>query len=428
MEPECDILIVENSLTQALKLQHLLKQHGFRVTIARDGSEALTALETQTPRLVLSETIMPDMDGYQLCRQIKAQKHLQNTAVVLLNSFSDPQDVLRAIECGADDWVGKPYEDQPLLSLLDTVLAHRENPPLPPSTSPDRLLALLLSTYHTAVQRTIELRELHERLELLEEQQQQQETSPPADAGRLRILLAEDSVVNQQFARRTLEKAGYAVTVAGDGRQALAAWETTPFDLVLMDVEMPEMGGLEATGLIRQKELGSNARIPIIAMTAHDAQEDLDRCLAAGMDGYLPKPLQIGALHAVLEKLASPTKPIEEAAPVTVVFDQEDALARVDGDRELLAEILQLFLDEAPALLAQIRQAVAGQDAALLERAAHTLKGAAASISAPTVVSTALRLEAMGRERNFGGSKETTAALEQSLEALTPVLAHFRGS
>ncbi len=302
MEPECDILIVEDSPTQALKLQHILKRHGWRVTVTRNGREALGVLEMQTPALVLSETLMPEMDGYALCREIKAQDHLQQVAVVLLNSFADPQGVQKAIDCKADSWIAKPYDDAALISLLDTVLGQRENPPAPPSASPARLLALLLSTYQTAMQRTGELRALREKLELLEEQQAQTGQSDPL---KLHVLLAEDSVVNQQLARRTLEKAGYAVTVAGDGKQALSAWESAPFDLILMDMEMPEMSGVETTVAIREKEWGTARHVPIIAMTAHDAPEDLGRCLAAGMDAYTPKPLQLGALEAILQKLAS---------------------------------------------------------------------------------------------------------------------------
>ena len=247
--------------------------------------------------------------------------------------------------------------------------------------------------------------------------------------------------MNQMLAIRVLEKRGHSVVAATDGQAALDALEREAFDLILMDVQMPIVDGLQATAAIRAAEKTTGKHIPIVAMTAHTMQGDRERCLRAGMDGYVSKPLQTRVLFEVIEGLAIPQPvmtepdPILEGAPsgpgeaepmnspvFQPIFDEEGALTRVEGDRNLLRQLAMLFLDGSAQLLANVRMAVVQRDGQALQRAAHALKGALANLSAPAATSAALRLEMMGRESRLAPAAEAYLDLEQELARLTPVL------
>jgi CheY-like chemotaxis protein len=239
----------------------------------------------------------------------------------------------------------------------------------------------------------------------------------------LRILLAEDNLVNQRLAVGLLEKRGHVVAIAINGKEALAALERESFDLMFMDVQMPEMGGFEATARIRAGEKQTGQHLPIIAMTAHAMKGDRERCLAAGMDGYVSKPIQSADLfRAIDEALAMCGQRAPKSAPPMPVFDRDASLARAGGDPELLQEIAAIFVAESPNWLRHIQAAIAEQDAARLERAAHTLRGSVSNFSAPAVVAALEQLESMGRTgvlTDAAAMFETlTAALEQLKTAL----------
>ena len=183
----------------------------------------------------------------------------------------------------------------------------------------------------------------------------------------LRILLAEDGAINQQVAVRLLEERGHSVVVVNNGRAAVEQVAAEPFDVVLMDVQMPDMDGLEATAAIRRVETPTGEHIPIVAMTAHAMQGDRDRFLAAGMDGYVAKPVRPHELYAA----------VEGCAPADVPFEWDAALESVGGDEAMLRELAELFFVECPKLMQQIREHIAGAAGPELRRAAHTLKGSA---------------------------------------------------
>jgi CheY-like chemotaxis protein len=188
--------------------------------------------------------------------------------------------------------------------------------------------------------------------------------------------------VNQPLAVRLLEKLGHTVVVAPDGQAALAALQQAAFDLVLMDVQMPVMGGLAATAAIRAQEQASGAHIPSIAMTAHAMQGDRDGCLAAGMDDYLAKPIHADELYAVIARVVASqphSHPSSQASPI----DLPAALANVDGDRARLIELTKTFLEDGPRQLAGLHEAIRAADAPAAQRAAHSLKGPSVS-SAPS--------------------------------------------
>jgi two-component system, sensor histidine kinase and response regulator len=250
---------------------------------------------------------------------------------------------------------------------------------------------------------------------------------------RLHVLLAEDNPVDQRVAARLLEKAGQHVVLATTGRQVLAAVEQAgpaAFDLVLMDIQMPEMDGLEATAAIRQLEKTSGRHLPIIAMTAHAMKGDRERCLEGGMDGYISKPVRIGDIFAEIERCLASTmtnsagvknhqRPVER-------LDRALLLERLEGDHELLAELIELFLADAPHKLETMRDALRCGDMPAVERAAHSLKGAAGSLSAQITAGAASRLEQNARDGNVESARADLAVIETDVECLIPILMGLR--
>jgi len=279
-----------------------------------------------------------------------------------------------------------------------------------------------------------------------------EESAPVAEpAGRepLHILLAEDSPVNQKVAVSMLERRGHRVVVAANGVEAVAAARSQTFDLVLMDVQMPEMDGLAATAAIRTYERATGAHVPIVAMTANAMHGDRERCLAAGMDDYVAKPIRARDLMARIEAVVGasaaaragggtmsqpaneqPSQPaprelpdgagsaVETRAPMAL----DIALDAVGGSREGLRELADLFFQEAPALLTRIREALAAGDASALRHAAHTLKGAAAVFGADPTSDLARELEYRGRDEALDDAERDVARLQTEVDRLLTAL------
>jgi PAS domain S-box-containing protein len=250
-------------------------------------------------------------------------------------------------------------------------------------------------------------------------------------AGRkLRILLAEDNSVNQRLATRLLEREGHVVEIAGSGQEALDRLERGRFDLVLMDIQMPDLDGLQATARIREKERSSGQHVPIVAMTAQAAESDRKRCLEAGMDAYVTKPVHVPELMRMIESVVPGGKSMNaeitgDGASVEAQLRQLDeavALSRVGGDADLLREVAELFLSDYPNTLDKIRGAVAGSDATALEHSAHSLKGSVSTFGAQRAFEAALALEQQGRSGNLAGAPDGLRKLEEALQALRPEL------
>jgi PAS domain S-box-containing protein len=239
----------------------------------------------------------------------------------------------------------------------------------------------------------------------------------------LRVLLVEDNPVNQRLAHEILKRRGHLVTLAENGREALECLAASAFEVVLMDVQMPEMNGLEATEAIRATEAGTGRHLPIVAMTAHAMAGDRERCLAAGMDEYLTKPIRAEALVAHVERIAM--KSVSSGAPRddAPVFALDEALQRVDGDRALFAEIVGIFLADAPGMLADVAAAVGLGDAAAVGRTAHRLKGSILTFAAPAASEIALRLEHAGRAGDLSAADEDLARLTAEVGRLCDALA-----
>jgi signal transduction histidine kinase/CheY-like chemotaxis protein/ABC-type amino acid transport substrate-binding protein len=281
-------LIVDDNYTNRRVLEGMLTRWGMRPTAADGGQAGLQALQVAQSAgdpfpLVLLDSQMPDLDGFLVAEMIRQDRSLAGATIMMLTSAGHVGDAARCRELGISAYLVKPIRQSELLNAICAILQKE------PQQSPDRLV-----TKHT-------LRE---------------------ERHRNRILLAEDNLVNQTLAMRLLEKRGFQVTVAGDGRAALDALEKEPFDAILMDVQMPEMDGFETTAAIRNKEKSTGTHIPIIAMTAHALKGDQERCLAAGMDAYVSKPIRTSELFKTIE-------------------DQLSACNPADKDQDLGAEVLQ---------------------------------------------------------------------------------------
>jgi signal transduction histidine kinase/DNA-binding response OmpR family regulator/HPt (histidine-containing phosphotransfer) domain-containing protein len=395
------VLVVDDNATNRYILQEMLTNWHMKPTAVDGARAALVALE-QARRagepfaLVLTDVQMPEMDGFDLAEQIKQHPELTKATIMMLSSAGQPGERARCHELGVAAYLTKPIKQSELLDTIMTVLGTPSARTREPSPAP--------------------------------------QGSVPARR-RLHFLLAEDNAVNQRLAERMLEKRGHTVVVANNGKAALHALEHEAFDLILMDVQMPEIDGLEATMAIRAKEKATGAHIPIVAMTAHAMQGDRERCLAAGMDGYVSKPLQAQELFAVVESLAPARAEAQTDTPVGAtlpgpmepVFDRNVALDRVQGDHELLREIVGLFFEETPALMRQIEEAIAHRDAKALERAAHTLKSSVGTFGAKAAFDVAQRLETLGRGGDFTNAEMAYAELEHEMARLEPALVTLKG-
>lgn len=236
----------------------------------------------------------------------------------------------------------------------------------------------------------------------------------------LQVLLAEDNPVNQTLVVRLLEKEGHALTLAGDGAEALAALEGRPFDLVLMDVQMPVLDGLEAAIRIRQREQGSARHVPILALTAHAMKGDRERCLAAGMDDYISKPIRASDLFEAMARLVPAA--ITAAPSTPPVCDLDAALAGVQGDQQLLGELASVLLREYPGWVRELHQAIAAHDPATVRRVAHMLKSSVGIFAATSAFDAAWNLESMGRREDLTDAATVCADLEAILGRLQPTL------
>jgi two-component system, sensor histidine kinase and response regulator len=378
------VLVVDDNATNRRILREMLSHWHMRPTVASGGREALALLEKAARAgrpypLVLLDANMPELDGFEIAQRIKGHRRLARASIMMLSSSSRPGDRARCLELGVSSYLTKPVKQSDLLDTIASALA-------PPPARGRRARA-----------------------------------GGPARAKpkrRLRVLVAEDNPVNQQVAVGILERSGHAAAVANNGREALALLEREVFDLVLMDVQMPELDGLETTTAIRERERESGGHLPIVAVTAHAMKGDAERCFAVGMDGYVAKPLDARELLAAIEGLAKADTP--QPLPRLpgsggAVLDEELLMERVGGDRKALARLAATFLADAPRLLARIRTAIRKQDAHALQAAAHALKGSVSNFAAPAAAHAALRLQQMGAAGDLREATGASASLEREL-------------
>ena len=380
------VLVVDDNATNRQILIKMLDSWHMNPTAVDSGAKAIIALQAgqglgRNFPLILLDAQMPEMDGFALAESIKRNRDWSTATVMMLSSAGLRGDAARCREIGVSAYLTKPVRQSELLDAIFTALGTRPAKSLPSS----------LVTRHSL-----------------------RENRPP-----VRILLVEDNAVNQLVALRLLEKQGHAVTIAANGKRALEALKKDPYDLVLMDIQMPEMNGWEATKAIRENEKTTGEHIPIAAMTAHAMKGDEERCITAGMDDYLTKPIRIPELLAVVDRIVN-RKAVAKGMEgvVNSRFDLTAALDRLEGDRELFDEMAHLFIAECPRAIEEIRQAITATDAKALEHHAHSLKGSSANLGATTVSCAAAALEDCARSGNLERAGDLFKSLERELDHL----------
>jgi signal transduction histidine kinase/DNA-binding response OmpR family regulator len=402
------VLVVDDNATNRSILLEMLDHWNMKATAADSAEQAVQQLRlardaNEPYRLVLTDDHMPNMDGFDLVEQIKQDPKLESTVIMMLTSGEKPGDVSRCEQLGVSAYLLKPVKQSELLDAIMMALGAAE--------------AQRTSAQEIAEERTSRL--------------------PP-----LKILLAEDSLVNQKLALSLLGKHGHTVTVANNGREAVAAVKNDNYDIVLMDVQMPEMDGLEATGAIRGAEKQTGRHIPIIAMTAHAMKGDRETCLEAGMDEYVSKPIRPRQLFDTLEKVLrasgrlvserqgepageAPTAAGQDETSDQEEFDWNKALASLAADPELLKVLADAIREEVPRLVGEIHQAIAGGNASALRLNAHTLKGSVRYFGDTPGFRLAHKLEQIGKSGTTEGAAEVFSALEASLNRLVALSAQY---
>ena len=378
------VLIVDDNATNRRLLQETLFSWKMRPTLTSNAQQALAELSRasaagQPYALALLDLKMPEMDGFELAERIRQHPEYLVKTLMMLTSEGQRGDAARCRELGVSAYLVKPVSQSELLDSVMTALGVRQQ-------------TAALATRHS-------LREMRCRLNL---------------------LLAEDNLVNQTLATRLLSKLGHTVTVANNGIEAVQHWQVGQFDAILMDVDMPEMNGYEATRCIREQEQTSGAHIRIVAMTAHAMQGSREVCLSHGMDGYLTKPIDTDALwtelDGMVQRIETQTAPgLQELA----VADFDQARLTMDGNRELFDEIVALFLVDAPPHMQQIRDGLLQNDPDAVRHSAHTLKGMAGIFAAERTLHAIVQVEqTAGQPAGVGAVTLLESALTELLKTM----------
>jgi len=397
------VLVVDDNKTNRMILEEMLASWHMKPSSADSAQAALAelsaAVDANRPyHLVLTDALMPDVDGFTLARQIRADRRFGGVKVLLLTSAGLPHTKRRAPTSVFEAALVKPVKHSDLLDAILTAFAPRtESRPEP----------------DTAVR------------------------SPRKALGRrgLRILVAEDNPTNQKLVVTLLRQRGHRVVTVNNGRQAVAKSGEKAFDVILMDVQMPEMSGFEATAAIRQRERANGGHVPIIAMTAHAMSGDRDRCLVAGMDSYVSKPLRPQHLLATIDQVFAAragdepktAEELEVSEPAQI--DRSALLASFGDDPTLLREVIDVFLADAPKQLAALEAAVARRDSLAIASSAHAIKGSVGLFSTSGAYEAAQRLEQVARSGAVDSAdamrdelRREVARVEQALRLLNEEL------
>jgi CheY-like chemotaxis protein len=390
------VLVVDDNATTRRIFTCLLERCGVSALAVEGGTAALAALQSARDcgapvDMMLLDYHMPEIDGMALAERISQDPRL-SVPIILLTSSGRRGDAARCRDIGIVGYLTKPVMSGELIEAVRAVF--------------EGLAAGQPETFVT-------------RHSLRE------------GRSRLRILLAEDNAVNRAMIARMVEKLGHSVRVVEDGNEALAALIAEPFDVILMDVQMPELDGIATTIAIRERELGTDRHIPILAITAHVMKGDRERFLQHGMDGYVSKPVRSQELFDALSALLSTDKavaaePAEGASTGSAVFDESVALSNTDDDRGMLAEAVGICLDDLPKYMADVRAGIARGDAGSLERAAHRMRSSLNAVAARPAAQAAERLEGLASSADIAACRLAAAVLEREVQRLIAALQSWR--
>ncbi len=392
-----DVLVVDDNSTNRRILKEVFTGWKMKTTLAESGSDALRIVKVHEKEfdLAVLDASMPEMDGFELAEKLIELRKGSKPDIIMLTSSGLRGDAERCMKAGISAYLTKPVNQAELHEVIRSVLAKEG-----PLNKNSKLIT---------------------RYSLNEERE------------KYSILLAEDNIVNQRLVARVLERQGHKVKVAKNGREALREVKKNQFDLILMDVQMPEMDGLEATTAIRETEKETEERIPIIAMTAHATSSDMEKCLNAGMSAYISKPFQINDFLKVINEHGiksvnqgkgeeSMSTATDNFSALSSVMDVDEAIERVGGDMELLKELTDIFIIDSNKLLTEIKEALSNADDRALERSAHALKGAVSNFSALRAHEKAYHMETLGRQGDISLAEKELENLNKEIESLKSAL------
>jgi PAS domain S-box-containing protein len=398
LQPAIDIspltvLVVDDNQSSREIIAEMLESwqitHTGAATVKEAQTLILASVSTGQPfDLILVDSEMPVRDGLSLIKWIKDHEAVHSKIIMMLTALTSRHQI-----------------DFDALNVQTYVIK-----PIRPSD----LLGAIVSSFSQDVADPIQI-------------ETKSGGVPEAAGNALKILVAEDTGFNQKFIRRLLEKRGHRATIVTNGNEAVSSFSAGTYDLILMDVQMPEMDGFEATAKIRDIEKGRGGHIPIIALTAHAIKGDRERCLAAGMDGYVPKPISPDALFDAISALVPRTDtPQAEKEGIKLetqpAFDKKALLETFDGDQDFLKEIIDMFVADTPKMLKNIKAAIDAKDADALQRTAHALKGMLGNFQAETAVAKAYLLEKMGSNASFDNAQAVFDQLSDTITGLEGML------
>lgn len=402
-------LVVDDNSTNRRILKTMLANWGIAPITASGAEQAfrllLDAVEEQDPiGLVISDVNMPDVDGIGFAKQIAEHSSLGDVQIIMLTSGARPDDLAQLRSFGVEFQLMKPIKQSELFAAIVSTMSQESSQPVPQVAG----------------------------------SQQQKAASDLPEVPSLNILLAEDNVVNQKLAVGILSGMGHEITVVKDGHEAVQAVINNqdsfrPFDLVLMDVQMPTMDGHAATREIRQHEELHGGRLPIVAMTAHAMKGDRERCLEAGMDDYLSKPIRLQQVAEKLAELYPATEILNQNLPVDSVrtsnfsnqIDWDLVVSNVGGDPSLLKDIVLAFLSDTPRLMNEVEQAIGSGNWRQLAKSAHSLKGSLLFLDNNSAIESAEHLEMSASQENSNVTKTEFANLRKRYAEVTSQMEEF---
>jgi signal transduction histidine kinase/CheY-like chemotaxis protein/HPt (histidine-containing phosphotransfer) domain-containing protein len=381
------VLVVDDNATSRSFLDKAAREWGMHPTVISSGQIALSILNKPKNKetefaLALIDAEMPEMDGFRLAQNIANTGEASGKLIMMMTQRAELCDEQQCAALGIAGFIQKPIYKPDLMRLILKVTG--------------------------AIQAT--------------DQQSLVADQPPLLRASVRTLVVEDNLVNQTVVVNMLKKLGHSTRVARNGKEALAMLEREDFDLVFMDLQMPEMDGLTATQRIREIEKGTQSHTPIIAMTAHALSGDKERCLQAGMDDYLAKPVSRQSLQQLIARRLGDgvschddTAEPRPAAP----WDYKKMIDQVHGDEALIRQLIGIFLEESPKKMAELEQGIESGDANVVENAAHALKGELSYLGASEARQTAETLETLGRQQQLREATKIFMALKSELSILT---------
>ena len=422
------LLCVEDNPANLKLVEELIaRRPDLRLLTAVNGTLGIELARASHPEMILMDVNLPDISGIEAMKILREDPVTAHIPIVALSANAMPRDIRKGLEAGFFRYLTKPIKVNEFMDTLRMALEFAEQRAAEegrPSEMDGFTLAGKVKASSVLTSRPGEAAVSPD--------------PPPAPAARttgLRILLAEDHPVNQEVARQILQRLGHDVVVAANGHAALAALEQSgrgAFDLVLMDLQMPVMGGLEATAAIRDAERASGTHLPIVALTAHAMQGDRERYFEAGMDGYVTKPIDGIELTRVIDQLVPPAAapgavpavavPVAPFAAGRPAFDERVVRAGLGDNARLFEKMVRLFLEDCPARMRAMRRAIAAGDGEALREPAHALHGAAANFAAAPVVEAARQLELQGKNGDLSQSPATYEVLTREMQRLRRAL------